>query len=243
MKFSSFLFRVICGLLLLVTTANCCSGFNHRAEAPAGKPAYLLDSTVALVTGSPVNEFQYYTYCAGVWISPDQFLTAHHCIIHEEYETNMMGKMVRFKTRREVSISKNELTVSDPHYGVVVAIDSLHDLALVKSVDLGLEHSVAKIKESAVEVGEGVKIVGHTSGLTYTYIVGVVSAIRVDFPEDGDHYFQVSTPGYKGNSGGGLFDNDGNLMGICSSLFRGAPNVILFIHKDEMVKFLRENQI
>ena len=92
MKFSSFLFRIICCLLLLVSTTNCCSSLNHRLGAVAGKPGYLADSTVALVTQKPFNSFQYYPYCAGVWISENQFLTAHHCIIHEDNEKNLIGK-------------------------------------------------------------------------------------------------------------------------------------------------------
>jgi len=217
-----------------------CLSFKHSLGVRS-KPAYLSDSTVALVTQNPFKGFEYYPYCAGVWISENQFLTAHHCIIHEDDEKNLIGKMVKFKTRREISINRNELTLSNPHWGLVIAIDVAHDLALINSIDLGLKHKVTRLRESSIEVGEEVKIVGHTSGLAYTYMVGIISAEREDFPEKGDHFFQISAAAYKGNSGGGVFDKSGNLIGICSSLFNRAPNIILFVHRDEVVKFLREN--
>lgn len=242
MRFSSFLLKSIYCLLLLVATTHCCTMRGRGVQYNnSGSPGHLLDSTVALVTESSDSLSEYYTYCSGVWITSNKFLTAKHCVDRDN--KRVVGSLVRFKTRREVNIAGNQLTTNSPHWGMVWAIDEKHDLALVSAIDNGV-HGIVSIKDGDIEVGDEIKVVGHTSGLQYTYLVGVISSIRINMDSDmNGKLLQVSVPAFRGNSGGGVFDQDGNLLGICSTLYVRAPNVVFFIHRDEIVQFLQESNI
>lgn len=60
--------------------------------------------------------------------------------------------------------------------------------------------------------GEGIFVIGHPEGLKYTLSTGIVSGLR-------EETLQISAPVSPGNSGGPVYDNRGNLIGIVSSKF------------------------
>jgi S1-C subfamily serine protease len=64
----------------------------------------------------------------------------------------------------------------------------------------------------AARDGEGIFVIGHPEGLRYTLSTGIVSGIRED-------RIQISAAISPGNSGGPVYDNRGNLLGIVSSKF------------------------
>ncbi|HEY6905338.1 MAG TPA: S1C family serine protease, partial [Candidatus Acidoferrales bacterium] len=64
---------------------------------------------------------------------------------------------------------------------------------------------------STLETGESVYAIGAPEGLELTFSQGIISALR---KSDGVHVVQTSAPTSPGSSGGGLFDTEGNLVGI-----------------------------
>jgi S1-C subfamily serine protease len=64
---------------------------------------------------------------------------------------------------------------------------------------------------STVATGERVYAIGAPEGLELTFSEGVVSSLR---ETEGVHIIQTSAPISPGSSGGGLFDAQGNLIGI-----------------------------
>ena len=54
---------------------------------------------------------------------------------------------------------------------------------------------------------------------------------------------QISSPAWRGNSGGGAFDADGKLIGISSWVSARGPMLGFFIHRDEIEKFLKESKV
>lgn len=112
----------------------------------------------------------------------------------------------------------------------VVAIDKNNDLALIKIKDkrfAGFGTIPYCVKTSISDVGESVFVLGYplttTMGKDIKLTTGVVSS-KTGFMGDVALY-QISAPIQPGNSGGPLFDNRGNLIGIVSAKHKGAENV------------------
>lgn len=191
------------------------------------------------------------TYCTGVWISPHKILTARHCVM-EDPESNVVNKtpgmLIRYRTNIEINAGEvseppREL-LFPPHWAVVVAVDADNDLAIISSIDEP-NHDIVTLSTNYIYEGSPVHIIGHTIRMNFTYLQGVISKTRkYDLDDSPPHkMLQISTPAFRGNSGGGAFDLDGHLVGICSLLRGGAPNVVLFVHRDVIEDFIKREQI
>jgi hypothetical protein len=94
----------------------------------------------------------------------------------------------------------------------VTWVDPDHDLGLLKAE--GLSAPAVSLRVSpAVAVGERVYAIGTPEGLELTLSEGIVSGLR---EYEGSYVIQTSAPVSPGSSGGGLFDEEGQLVGITS---------------------------
>jgi serine protease Do len=76
---------------------------------------------------------------------------------------------------------------------------------------------------STLTVGEAVYTIGSPKGLANTLGAGLLSGLRTG--DDETEYIQITAPLSAGSSGGGLFDDRGNLIGVTSFTIRDAQNV------------------
>ena len=104
----------------------------------------------------------------------------------------------------------------------VVATDKINDIAIIKISDdrfKGFGATPYKIKRAMSDVGESVWALGYpmvgVMGDEVKFTDGKISA-RTGIQGDMSVY-QISVPIQPGNSGGPLFDNYGNIVGITSS--------------------------
>lgn len=201
-------------------------------------------------------------YCAGVWISHDVILTAEHCVddlgkppimqLLQSLGANVepwdpTGQAVTYSGWGDVR-DEGVRKIRSAHQATVLAVDMDHDLALVKAtpdaMDSIPQHPVATLAHET-RVGDDVHIVGHTVGLWWSYTRGWVAQLRPGMPgvnEKPVDVLQISAPIWFGNSGGGAFNSDGELLGIASWL-RKAPNVGFFVDYNTIRSFLAHNQI
>lgn len=204
------------------------------------------------------------SYCAGVWIDRDVILTAEHCV-HDlgqpkedplsrmfrmlrglpEPEWDPTGQLLYFSMYGEVRDESSGKKWRSSHRAKVLKVDPDHDLALVK-VDPDEElrtHPVAALATN-VTVGEDVQVIGHPSSLWWTLTRGFVSQIRphADGPKKNSRIdvLQISAPIWFGNSGGGAFNAQGQLVGISSFMRRG-PNLAFFVDHQTIRTFLANN--
>lgn len=112
----------------------------------------------------------------------------------------------------------------------VVTVDETHDLAVVKVVDSsfnGFNNIKYGFKSEVEDVGMGVFVLGYplvqSMGTEIKLTTGVVSS-RSGFQGDQSQY-QISAPVQPGNSGGPLFNDNGELIGIVSAKHTEAENV------------------
>ena len=109
----------------------------------------------------------------------------------------------------------------------IVATDKDNDLALLKikgnSPEISLPYS---IKTFTSDVGEDIWVLGYpltsTMGDEIKLTTGVISS-RSGY-EGSVSMYQLSAPAQPGNSGGPVFDKEGNLIGIVCSKHREAEN-------------------
>ncbi len=98
----------------------------------------------------------------------------------------------------------------------VIADDQEEDLAILRPQSTaGTGVDLADDSASAPRSGTTVFAIGSPFGLQNTVTAGVVSAYR---QEDGRPIIQFDAPVNPGNSGGGLFDLDGKLVGIPTAI-------------------------
>ncbi len=234
-------------LLFSIFLVSCTSSLKTPVRQSADLIKHMGGSTVALV----INENGYtHVYCSGVWISETHILTAGHCMAglarhikgKDEGEVDPVGVKVHYIIEREVTDVGEEPTAI--HLAKVEKWNEDKDLALVKAFGKTIPyHNHAELVKEMPALGESVFIVGHPKGLYWSYINGVVSSYRSELSfgplSNYGPFVQISAPVWFGNSGGGAFDGNGDLVGIASFITR-APNTSFFVHPDNIKNFLKE---
>lgn len=230
--------------------------FSACQQAPPKKPSSDVDlirhirrSTATFVRPED-NHFS--AYGAGVWLDDRHILTAYHCIGVPDQKDGVgpvddltIGTIMRYKTYSEVMSSPDVgRFVYDGHESKVVAFDKNADLALVQASRY-VDHDFADVAPDSSVDGEIVHIVGHPRGDTYTYVNGLVSAIRLKpntFGPPSVLMYQVSAPTWHGNSGGGVFNGNGELIGIMVMMETVDMDVGWAIHDLRIRQFLSDRR-
>lgn len=195
----------------------------------------LADKTIALVGFDKDNDAQ--AYCSGVWVSPNVAMTAFHCV-----DDLQVGDALGYVVRDDIYTASNhrKLTVFSRR-ATVLAQDEAHDLALIRA-DLPPPHRTAVPALGPVQQGEFAQSMGHSQGLWWTYSSGDVSAVRqIEISGMDLLWLQANAPISPGNSGGGLFDEEGRLIGIAHATFSSPRAQLLnvFVHRDYLQDFIK----
>ncbi len=104
--------------------------------------------------------------------------------------------------------------------GKVIGADAATDIALIK-VDAGKNLPTVAFGDSTqLKVGQDVVAIGNPFGLGNSVTSGIVSALGRDINSGPfDNYIQTDAAINKGNSGGPLFNADGEVVGINTAIF------------------------
>jgi V8-like Glu-specific endopeptidase len=205
-------------------------------------------------------------YCASTWISKDVMVTAAHCVENlgkpaelRELEAAkealppawaaMLGPIPDWDPTGQAVLYSDFGDVVDTakahyrttHPASVLAYSKALDLALVQAVPDTMdaqipEHLVARIASEA-RVGDEVDIVGHPIGLWWSYTHGWIAQFRPYMGVHESNIMQISAAVYYGNSGGGAFNADGELLGVCSFM-KAAPNSAFYVQFDTVRDFV-----
>lgn len=219
-------------LLGLVSCLLCCASRTTQPKCSdpvdVGLAPQLADSTVALVHKDQDGDWT--AYCSGVWIARNMILTAHHCVDDEP--------TLQFITHADqVEIYETPII---RHDAKILREDIEHDLTLL--ITKYQETSTfAVLAPASPPIGTQVIIVGGPIGLTWTQMPGYVSAYRQSLHYMADHegpFMQLAAGVWGGNSGCGVFDAQGHLVGIVN-LRSSAPYVGFAIHLDTIRRLLK----
>jgi len=133
-----------------------------------------------------------------------------------------------------VIVTNHHVIEGEPYLSIALSNGDIYDDVRVLDVDVRRDLAVLKIKafnlsavalgdSDDIQVGESVVLVGNPQGYDRTVSEGVVSALRKD--PDGYRLIQTSAPISQGSSGGGMFNNNGALIGIVSAAVPDAQNL------------------
>lgn len=239
---------VFCFFLLSLVS---CYRFSSSVLEPSSMSSLVRET--AIVLGSHNN---YQPSCAGVFISPDEIITANHCVIElfPVEISSSSGETAIFLIRSNESPVGREIRVvnyaqywDDPDYNTytifnVVAADEVRDLALLRTEEVGYSHfPYATIRRGEFPpLGEPVVAIGHPDAQPYTITTGIISSRPVRTPDD-VILIRPSSPIFFGNSGGPLFDGNCRLLGIAHTMRREVTHLGQFISYLDVIEFLEEN--
>lgn len=102
----------------------------------------------------------------------------------------------------------------------IIGSDQKTDLALVKIIDADKEFSYVNWGDSQkARVGEWVVAIGNPYGLSGSVSAGIISALNRNINAGPyDSFIQTDAAINRGNSGGPLFNMDGNVIGVNSAI-------------------------
>ncbi len=165
-------------------------------------------------------------------------MTARHCV-DDGHGNVEVGEIIKYTVYAD----------SNTYVAKVSHFTKNSDIAILTSVN-DVDHSIARLSSGTVPVGLNVHIIGHPVGLQWTYITGVVSAIRDIKPSFVKRKFKtihIASLVMRGNSGGGAFDNNGTLLGVASFMITDrrmpSPGMSFFVHRDVLIDLLNEKKI
>ncbi len=105
----------------------------------------------------------------------------------------------------------------------VVNVSAEHDLVVLR-IDAGKLPVLPLGQSDAVRAGDPIVAIGHPLGLEDTVSNGLVSAVR---ELDDLTVLQISAPIAPGSSGGPLFNDHGEVIGVATAILRGGQNLNL----------------
>jgi serine protease Do len=191
------------------------------ALVACGAPAHLHDSAVAVRTVAPphpltVADIAARALPAVVTIRTAQSLGTGFVVRSDGWiATNLHvivgGPRVRVTLRDEREFEVVELLAASPEY----------DLAIVRVPARGLP-TLSLGDSDAIRPGDPVIAIGNPLGLEDTVSNGLVSARR---KVNGFEVLQVSAPIAPGSSGGPLFNERGEVVGIATAVLQGGQNL------------------
>lgn len=200
---------------------------NHEILA-----AQLASETVELVQN--LDEGGQHVYCSGTWVSVDEILTAAHCVSDLE-----VGADAEYAVQAGVSQTPDGVETYATHEAALEYVEPAHDLALLRAYMPPLAHGVAMVGLEDLRAGQVAYAEGAPKGFGWTFSAGEISQIRYVGDDSSAFWFvQATTPISPGSSGCGLYDANGDLIGVARMYVRNAENLNFFVHRDHVVAFL-----
>jgi S1-C subfamily serine protease len=124
----------------------------------------------------------------------------------------------------------------------LIRVDEEHDIALLEALSPP-PHETAVLSSEPLLPGTRAYAMGHSIGMWWSWSSGDIAALReIEGGQDKPMvWIQATTPISPGNSGCGLFDEYGDLLGIASRAYGGRAQLInLFVPRQYVDALIRK---
>jgi len=175
-----------------------------------GQSVYVV---IASPTLADLKSYKDFFQGSAVAISPSMALTNCHILENSNFILLLKGKQ-KFPSKIQFSDMDTDRCI------LKIEKNSLFPISGIRSY-------------SELQVGEEVFTIGSPRGLENTLGQGLISRFH---HKKNINYIQTSAPISQGSSGGGLFDNRGNLIGITTWNMKDSQNLNFAISVDEFWK-------
>jgi len=160
-------------------------------------------------------------------------------------ESNVLvtAKITLEKNLQMVYLNNNEELMTLDNVKIV-ALDTKKDICLVELKRHGIV-PVRIAKANSAKRGDKVYIVGAALGVPFTMTDGLVSMVSLSFQEKEMAKFNgmmlSSAPATSGNSGGGCFNDKGELIGLLIAGAESYDHMSIITPAKNILSFLRKN--
>lgn len=246
-----FLFAIFC---LSCTSSSLVSRHSSgRFPVSTTTHNYSLRSTIGILSPNLRPDGSRYFGCSGVAISETIILTAEHCV---DNDTRFLGMVIPGPD----PVGDIEQIISYEMYldtgfsesvsYEVIAVDDPRDIAILRLVEgqelpRGLVWSFLAREGSRMETFDLVYVIGHPVGVNFNTSDGYVS--RPIFELNSERYqgerILTNAHVYFGNSGGPVFNSNGEVVGVISEIAGGEPYLNRAVYISSVYDFLQENDI
>lgn len=187
--------------------------------------------------GSPFEQFFKDVYRDGGFDAPKSILLGSGFVYDAQGHIVTSAHVV--ENMNEVSVTMNDGSVLT---GKVLGRDPKTDLAVIK-IDAKNLSAVSIADSDKARIGDPVLAVGNPFGLGNTVTAGIISARSRDIQVGPyDDFIQTDAAINRGNSGGPLFNAEGQMIGVNTAIFSpsGGSVGIAFAVPSNMVKTVAE---
>lgn len=160
--------------------------------------------------------------CSGVYLGGRRILTAGHCAkLVEDPDSHLAAYIRPFNSKQRIYAEFVRVEKRRNERGMPIS-----DIGLLR-LDRPLRGvHAASVSCRVPKLGETLYAVGMPHGLPWTITKGTVTTRVPRIPENAGRWLQLDMTIIGGNSGGPVFDRDGNVVGIVSHTLTkalGAP--------------------
>lgn len=218
-------------ILFIVGACSACSSASYETKIPVKNDAIQRALAASVVLFDTSGD----TVCAGQRIREDLILTAYHCVVAASLSENtlawmdlmgvdlndiemkdIVGKRIRYATYHEVESAST--TNGDVRFEIseILSGNSERDVALL----LTKRSSQPRVRLNSQDLPVGTKLfsIGHPMGLLFSYAEGALSNFcRTERGVGPGCWLQADITIWGGSSGGGLYTEGGELVGVASA--------------------------
>jgi S1-C subfamily serine protease len=174
--------------------------------------------------------------CAGFFIDQHRILSNAHCLrVESPYQ---VYEVVTYRQYLD------DASLDESSYFILAQVDTVRDLALFQEVFAGsIPHAVTVppiYRGAYPRIGSETIVVGHPAGQLFNVSTGIISRIGFEDSRTRVQYLFSTAPIWYGNSGGPIFNNYGEVIGVTVSIRREQPYLGQFISYSEIAEFLEE---